>query len=88
MAKTLTFRDGGREVYNGLKVMLKELKQEEELILDFSGVNTFTPSWADEFVTKIFEDYKQHNKIVLVNTENSSVKATLEFLSETAGINF
>lgn len=83
---TLTSRDSGKEAYNRLKVIFKDITDKEEIILDFSGVDTFTPSWADEFVTKLYENYK--NKIILINTENLSVKATLELLSETTGIKF
>jgi hypothetical protein len=83
---TLTSRDSGREAYSRLKIILKDIRQDEELILDFSGIDTFTPSWADEFITKLFEEYR--NKKVLINIDNPSVKATLELLSDVTNFDF
>jgi len=42
------------------------------------GVITLTPSWADEFVTKLVEQFG--DRIVLSKTNNPSVKATLDLL--------
>jgi len=83
---TLTSRDSGREAFSALKSTLKELKTDESLILDFSGVNTFTPSWGDEFISNLHNLYKDN--LVLKNTENKSVKMTLELLSEINKVKF
>ena len=83
---TLTSRDGGKEAYNAIQPSLVNLEESEELILDFNGVDTFSPSWGDEFLTNLFNKYK--DKLVLVNTTNPSVKATLEMLSEIKDIQF
>jgi hypothetical protein len=83
---TLSSRDSGREAYNAFLSTFKNLKDDEELILDFSGVNTFTPSWGDEFISNIYKSNKKN--LVLVNTQNKSVKATLELLSEINNMEF
>lgn len=77
---TLISRDSGREAYKVIEASLRDLKTGENIIIDFSGVNTFSPSWGDEVVTNIIRNTK--NKTVLLNTENISVKETLKLLSE------
>ena len=52
--------------------------QKKLIIMDFDGVITFTPSWADEFITKLIDRFG--NRVSLVNTENPSVVATLSLL--------
>ena len=77
---TLTSRDSGREAYRAIDSELRNLKEDEEIVLDFSGVNTFSPSWGDEFVVNIIKNTK--SKVFLLNTENKSVVETLKLLSE------
>lgn len=57
---------------------LKELKDNEILELDFEGVATLSPSWGDEFLSPLLRTYG--DRLVLLNTKNLSVKATLELL--------
>ena len=83
---TLTSRDGGREAYNAMQILLRDLKDGEDLLLDFDGINTFSPSWGDEFLTNLYEKYK--NRLILLNTQNPSVTATIELLSEINEISF
>ncbi len=45
------------------------------------GVITFTPSWGDEFLTNLGNEVGNDN-LVFKNTENPSVKATLELLKK------
>lgn len=82
----LTSRDDGREAYLAIQSDLKKLNKNEDLILDFYGVNTFSPSWGDEFVTKLYQNLS--NKIILKNTKNKSVFFTLELLEEVNNISF
>ncbi|MFA6307739.1 MAG: DUF4325 domain-containing protein [Patescibacteria group bacterium] len=83
---TLTSRDGGKEAYNALQSSLINFKEDEELVVDFKGVDTFSPSWGDEFLANLFNKYK--NRLVLINTTNPSVIATLEMLSDIKDIKF
>lgn len=83
---TLTSRDSGREAFRAIEAALKALKENEEIILDFEGVNTFSPSWGDEFIVTIVNNLK--NKVILLNTQNRSVIETLKLLSEISKIQF
>ncbi|MCF7820704.1 MAG: STAS-like domain-containing protein [Candidatus Pacebacteria bacterium] len=83
---TLISRQTGKEAYSAFLPTLKSLPSKEELVIDFSGVNTFSPAWGDEFLTKIIKDYK--NQVKLVNTKNLSVKNTLSFLEDINKIKF
>lgn len=77
---TLTSRPAGKEAFAAFQPTLKELKQEEAVDIDFEGVIVLGPSWADEFLTPIIDRYK--DKVGLLNTDNPSVKATLELLEK------
>ena len=46
--------------------------------VDFEGVDVFTPSWGDEFLTPL--KHKYGNAVKFINDENASVQATLEVL--------
>lgn len=75
---TLTSRPAGKEAFLAFQPTLKEMKKGETIEVDFEDVLVLGPSWADEFITPLLERYK--DKVVLVNTKNPSVKATLELL--------
>jgi hypothetical protein len=77
---TLVSRPSGKEAFLALKSQLTDLKKDEKIELDFSLVKVLTPSWADEFVTPLIETYG--NRIILLNTENLSVQATLKILKK------
>lgn len=83
---TLTSRDSGREAYRAMEAAFQGLKEGEEIILDFDGVNTFSPSWGDEFIIALINNLK--NKVILLNTQNKSVIETLKLLSEINKIDF
>lgn len=76
----LVSRPAGKEAFLALQPLLKDLKADERLNIDFSGVSVFTPSWADEFITPLSNEYKE--RVVLLNTENPSVPATMETLKK------
>ena len=76
---TLTSRQLGREAYSAFKPNLSEVEKEEQVEVDFAGVDTFSPSWGDEFLTPL--QYEFGDKLVLINTKNNlSIKVTLELL--------
>lgn len=75
---TLTSRQDGKEAYNAFRATLNSIPEKEKVEIDFGGVVTFTPSWADEFITPILVEFG--NRVKLINTDNPSVKATLELL--------
>lgn len=77
---TLLGRQFGRESFAAFQSSLREVKSDEEVEVDFKGVITFTPSWGDEFLRPLLDKFK--SRLVLKNTDNSSVQATLKFLEK------
>ncbi len=83
---TLISRQAGREAFAAFQPQLSELAPDEVLEINFEGVITFSPSWGDEFLSPLVKKYRK--KLVLLNTKNLSVKATLELLEEVNQIPF
>ncbi len=83
---TLTSRQLGKEALAAFKPNLSNISDDELVEIDFEGVTTFSPSWGDEFLSPLLEQYGE--RLVLVNTDNPSVKATLELLRNLEGKNF
>lgn len=78
--KILVSRPAGREAFLALQPQLKEITGREKIEIDCGDIIALTPSWADEFITPLLRQYKK--RALLVNTENPSVKATLETLKK------
>lgn len=78
IGNVLDSRPDGREAFLGIRPTLP--KQQETIVLDFQGVDVLTPSFADEFVSPLIQLFP--GNVQFRNTENVSVKGTLEFLSE------
>lgn len=76
----LTSRQDGREALSAIAPLLQNVLENEMLELDFAGVTTFTPSWSDEFVTKLIERFG--SRVHFINDENPSVRVTLELLKK------
>lgn len=83
---TLNGRQFGRESLSAFKSSLRDIKENEEVIVDFEGVVTFTPSWGDEFLSFLFNEFGE--RLVLQNTENPSVQASLKLLEGIYGGKF
>ncbi len=83
---TLTSRQTGKEAFAAFRPLLKDIKEGEALEIDFTGVITFSPSWGDEFLSPLFDQYK--DKLILENTENPSVQATLDILEKIGNLKF
>lgn len=77
---TLVSRSAGKEAFLAFQPILRTLKNDESVEIDFGGVIALGPSWADEFLTPIFKKYK--DRTVLIHTKNPSVIATLQILEE------
>ncbi len=77
---TLISRELGSEAFKALQPTLLELPPNEELEIDFSGVLTLSPSWADEFLSPLLNQLG--NKLILLPSDNLSVHATLRILKE------
>jgi len=78
----LMSRPAGREAFLMAKAyVFKDIKKEEPITLDFDGIKVLAPSWADEFVSGIKNEFT--NAVLCVNTENPSVNASLQTVMET-----
>lgn len=77
---TLISRQAGKEALAAFEPVLREMAENEKVEVDFEGVITFTPSWGDEFLTPLQKRYGKN--LSLRNTENPSVRATLQMLEE------
>lgn len=75
---TLVSRPSGKEAWLAFQSTLNDVPENEEVIADFDGVVVLTPSWADEFLTPLLIRFK--DRVKLRNTENASIKATMEIL--------
>lgn len=79
----LISRQAGQEALAAFRPVLREIKPDETIAVDFSGVITFSPSWGDEFLTPLQKEFGQ--RLVLLPSDNPSVKATMEILEQTKG---
>ena len=82
----LNSREFGKEALLAFRPTLNKISNKENIEIDFEGVITFSPSWADEFLRPLFKKYGK--KMILKNTNNVSVRDTLEFLEEVYGFKF
>lgn len=82
----LTSRQMGKEAYLAFKPNLSDVAKTEQIEVDFSGVDVFSPSWGDEFLTPLIGEFGK--RLILSNTGNPSVKATLELLKDLEGKHF
>ncbi|MEK7648619.1 MAG: DUF4325 domain-containing protein [Patescibacteria group bacterium] len=79
LGTVLSSRPAGKEALLAIRSsLLRDVKKTEVVELNFAGVDALTPSWADEFVTPLKEEWG--GMLHYINTENPSVTATLEFL--------
>ena len=77
---TLITRELGSEALKAFQTTFRELHQDEELEIDFSGVFTLSPSWADEFLSPLLVQLGE--RLALLPSDNLSVQATLKILQE------
>ena len=78
--KTLISRELGSEAFKAFQSTLRELTKDEVLEIDFSGVLTLSPSWADEFLSPLLNQL--NDRLILLPSDNMSVHATLKILGE------
>jgi hypothetical protein len=77
----LMSRPAGREAFLMAKAyVFRELKTGETIVLDFDRVKVLAPSWADEFISGLKNEYA--NLVQYINTENPSVHASLKTVLE------
>lgn len=80
---SLVSRPAGREAFAALDAnVLHGLSPEERIEVDFSGLDVLTPSWAEEFFPKLRAKYGA--RVVLLPSDNPSVKLTLEAIGQSS----
>ncbi|OGI56899.1 hypothetical protein A3B85_01270 [Candidatus Nomurabacteria bacterium RIFCSPHIGHO2_02_FULL_37_13] len=84
--KTLISRELGNEALKAFQPTLREISADEKLEIDFSGVLTLSPSWADEFLSPLLNQLS--DRLILLPSDNLSVHATLRILREANKRNF
>lgn len=75
----LISRPAGREAFLTARAYSIPKDSQEPIELDFSGVKVLTPSWADEFVRGLEQEFSS-SRVTIVEGENLSVKTTFETL--------
>lgn len=83
---TLTSRQAGKEAFAAFLPILKDVNDSELVEVDFTDINTFAPSWGDEFLSQLH--YKYGERLKLLRCDNPSVKATITILEQTNEIKF
>lgn len=79
--ESLLSRPAGREAALALQAnVLRDLKEGENIELDFGQVLVLTPSWGDEFITLLREQYG--TRIKIIPSDNPSVQLTLKTIGE------
>jgi len=79
--RVLTSRPAGKEAFAAIRPTLDPNADIVEI--DFSGIISLAPSWADEFFTALRNMYKE--RVRYLPTDNQSVIETLKFLGEDNG---
>ncbi|MBI2589913.1 DUF4325 domain-containing protein [Candidatus Berkelbacteria bacterium] len=82
----LTSRQAGREAYAAYSPHLVTLGKNDDLNLNFEGVEALSPSWADEVLTPFLERFGK--RLILSSTNNPSVKLTIKTLEQILGKKF
>ncbi|MFA6100152.1 MAG: DUF4325 domain-containing protein [Patescibacteria group bacterium] len=82
----LTSRQAGKEAYAAFSPSLASLSHEENILVDFDGVSSFSPSWGDEFLTPLQRQFG--DRLILKNTTNPSVSLTIVTLEGINGLKF
>ena len=82
----LTSRQAGKEAYAAFLPTLAALNKTEEILVEFAGLSTFSPSWGDEFLTPLQKNFG--DRVMLKKTSNPSVLLTITTLERINGLKF
>ena len=83
---TLTSREEGKEALAAFRPSLSNASENESVEILFTGVNTFSPSWGDEFLAPLIKQFG--SRLILSDTGNLSVNATLALLEKIHKVKF
>ena len=79
----LTSRQAGKEAYYAFLPTLANLSDNEDVLVDFDKIISFSPSWGDEFLTPLQKKLGDH--LILKNVSNPSVSLTITTLENING---
>lgn len=82
----LISRQAGKEAYGAFLPTLAGLNDKEKILVDFDGVSSFSPSWGDEFLTPLQNQFE--DRLTLKNITNPSVSLTITTLERMNGSKF
>lgn len=83
---TLISREAGKEALAAIRPNLRNVAAGEEVKVDFNDVLTFSPSWGEEFLIPLLNEFT--GRLTLRSSANLSVKATLEMLEKINNVKF
>lgn len=83
----LISRQAGKEALAAFQPSLKSISPDENLEINFSEVITFSPSWGDEFLTPLQNQFK--DRLTLTNiSDNPSIIESLKIIEQTSHLPF
>jgi hypothetical protein len=82
----LNSRQLGREAFLAFSSNLDKCTEAEKIYIDFSGLSSISPSWADEFLVPIFKKFP--DKVILKKEKDSPVVFVTNILEKTNNIKF
>lgn len=82
----LTSRQLGKEALAAFLPNINKVSQQEKVYINFDGIDVFSPSWGDEFLTPLLKRFG--DRLILKQSANGSVKASVEMLEEANSIKF
>lgn len=77
---TLISRQSGKEAFAAFQSTIAGIATDETIEVDFDGVITFSPSWGDEFLTPLLNQFG--DRLELLPTRNPSVTITIGLLED------
>lgn len=81
----LISRPAGREAFLAARAYSIPKGSTETIELDFSNIRVLTPSWADEFVSGLRQEFGT-DRIKIIEGKNASVKMTFQVIRESVPV--
>jgi hypothetical protein len=82
----LLSRPLGKEALAAFLPNLNKVSEQEKIYINFDGIDVFSPSWGDEFLTPLLKRFGDN--LILKKSSNVSVQAVIDILEETNEIKF
>jgi len=82
----LISRQLGKEALAAFLPNFNNISDEEKIYVNFDGIDVFSPSWGDEFLTALYKKFS--HRLILNKSSNASVNASIEMLEEANDIKF